>query len=185
MNRDDNELLEALARGDRRALERIYRTHKDCMLTAAMHLLGGDRLAAEDVLHDIFVKFAAKARVLKIEGSLRNYLLTACLNRARDILRRNRRTAVDSEAVRECVADVADPQVAIGHAEETARLLAAVTLLPDKQREVLVLRVYGELTFREISDSLQISINTAQSRYRYALAALRRRLQPDEAREGG
>ena len=185
MNQDDNELLEALARGDRRALERIYRKYKDRTLTAAMHLLGGDRLAAEDVLHDVFVKFAANARVLKIEGSLRNYLITACLNRARDMLRQKRRIAVDSEALCECLASIADPSAAISHAEEAARLLSAVNVLPDKQREVLVLRVYGELTFREISESLEISINTAQSRYRYALAALRRRLQPDEARKGG
>ena len=59
--------------------------------------------------------------------------------------------------------------------------VAALAGIPGDQREVAVLKVYGQLTFREIGETLGISINTAQSRYRYALAALRKRLTPEGA----
>jgi RNA polymerase sigma-70 factor (ECF subfamily) len=53
---------------------------------------------------------------------------------------------------------------------------AALRQLPDEQREVLVLKIWGELTFEEIAVQLEIPPNTAASRYRYALVALRREL---------
>ena len=55
---------------------------------------------------------------------------------------------------------------------------AALGEIPEEQREVVVLRIYGQLRFREIAELLSISINTVQSRHRYALDALRARLTP-------
>ncbi len=63
--------------------------------------------------------------------------------------------------------------------DETQRMLAAaVDRLPHDQREVLVMKIWNELTFAEIATALEISQNTAASRYRYALAALKKTLQP-------
>jgi RNA polymerase sigma-70 factor (ECF subfamily) len=53
---------------------------------------------------------------------------------------------------------------------------AAMRRLPEEQREVLVLKIWAELTFEQIAGELEISPNTAASRYRYALAALRKEL---------
>ena len=58
-------------------------------------------------------------------------------------------------------------------ARASATILRAVAALPEAQREVVVLRVHGRLKFREIAELLEVSINTVQSRYRYALSALR------------
>jgi len=52
--------------------------------------------------------------------------------------------------------------------------------LPDEQREVVILKIWNELTFAEIAQILEISQNTAASRYRYALGALKKNLQPHE-----
>jgi RNA polymerase sigma-70 factor (ECF subfamily) len=57
-------------------------------------------------------------------------------------------------------------------------LASAVDRLPHDQREVLVMKIWNELTFAEIATALEISQNTAASRYRYALAALKKTLQP-------
>ena len=65
--------------------------------------------------------------------------------------------------------------------EDRERVLlveAALRGLPPEQREVLVLKIWGELTFEQIAGQLAVSPNTAASRYRYALAALRRDLTP-------
>ncbi len=62
--------------------------------------------------------------------------------------------------------------------ETQSALAAAVGSLPHDQREVLVLKIWNELTFNEIAGALGISQNTAASRYRYALANLKKSLQP-------
>jgi RNA polymerase sigma-70 factor (ECF subfamily) len=62
--------------------------------------------------------------------------------------------------------------------EGQSALAAAVSCLPHDQREVLVLKIWNELTFSEIAGALGISQNTAASRYRYALAHLKKSLQP-------
>src|SRR5207244_13482730 len=62
--------------------------------------------------------------------------------------------------------------------EEQQALAAAMDRLPHDQREVLVMKIWNELTFAEIASALEISQNTAASRYRYALAALKKIFQP-------
>ena len=54
------------------------------------------------------------------------------------------------------------------------QVAAAIDLLPREQREVLVMKIWNELTFAEIGEALEISQNTAASRYRYALASLKK-----------
>ena len=63
--------------------------------------------------------------------------------------------------------------------ERAAALQKAIEELPGNFRDVLVLKIWGELTFAEIADALAIPANTAASRYRYALEALRKILKPN------
>lgn len=172
----DAALGAALARGDRQALERIYRSHKDGLYTLAASIVG-DRHTAEDVLHDVFVALARRAGRLTLTGSLRGYLATSCVNRARDVLRRRERLRREAARPdRPAPADEPSPDLAVEAADEAARLLAALAELPDEQRLVVAMHVHGGMKFREVAEMLEISINTVQSRYRYALAALRARL---------
>jgi RNA polymerase sigma-70 factor (ECF subfamily) len=76
---------------------------------------------------------------------------------------------------------LAAPGEIVAKLDEAARVARALAEIPGEQREVAVLKVYGQLKFREIADTLGIPMNTAQSRYRYALAALRKRLAPENA----
>src|SRR5205809_292203 len=69
----------------------------------------------------------------------------------------------------------AEPQFQIEDESQQA-LALALERLPNDQREVLVMKIWNELTFAEIADALGISQNTAASRYRYGLAALRKTL---------
>ena len=63
---------------------------------------------------------------------------------------------------------------------DDAGLEDAVKALPEIYREVLTLKIWGELTFQQIADTVGIPLNTAASRYRYALGALKKTLQPHE-----
>jgi len=128
---------------------------------------------AEDVVQEAFVKFWRRNH--KIEN--RALLYAAVRSIALDFIRRDsRRARREATAVRD-TDDFSEPQFAFE--DDTQRALAeAIDFLPSEQREVLVMKIWNELTFAEIAGALGISQNTAASRYRYALAALRNTLQP-------
>jgi RNA polymerase sigma-70 factor (ECF subfamily) len=153
----------------------VYLAHKDDLLTVVMCLLGADRPTAEDVLHDVFVGLARRPQPV-VAGNVRNYLIAACLNRTRDLLRRREARAAGGDHAVEGASDRPGPARTLELDEEAARLLGALAALPAAQREVVAMHVHGRMTFRAIAEALGVSINTAQSRYRYALAALRKRL---------
>ena len=175
----DARLLGAVARGDRSALGRIYTDLKDDLASAAYHLMG-DAASAEDVLQDVFVTLARTAGGIRLRESLRQYLVTCCLNRARDLLRRKAKGPAPVAEPDARPSKSEGPAEAAARRDEAAAVRQALGGLPTEQREVVVLRAYGRLKFREVANVLDISINTAQSRHRYAMAALRERL----AREG-
>ena len=180
VNGNDTRLLAAMARGSASALEEIYRAYKDDLLSTAYHLLG-DRGRAEDVLQDVFVTLARRAGSVRVTSHLRGYLVTSCLNRARDLLRRKGKEPVLNEGLDDRRSAVVGPDAVAEQNDDAARVAAALAAIPREQREVVVLKVYGQLTFREIAESLGLSINTVMSRHRYAMEALRRELAPEGA----
>ena len=132
---------------------------------------------AEDVVQSAFVKFWQH----RPEAQPEHYPLlyaavrTCALDFRRGGERRARREAnPDADILRE---DDAFFDHTIERREEAALVEFAVRELPPEQREVVVLRVWGGLTFAEIATALDQSINTITSRYRYALEALRRELK--------
>ena len=128
---------------------------------------------AEDVVQEAFVRF------WRCNHSIGNRALLYATVRsiALDFLRRNsRRAQRESNASSEMEQSV-QPKFAIE--DESQQLLAAaVDGLPNEQREVLVMKLWNEFTFAEIASALGISQNTAASRYRYALGALKKSFIP-------
>ena len=131
-----------------------------------------DTTLAEDVVHDVFVSLARNAARLKVTGPIKNYLCVSCLNRSRDIMRQTQRQARNNQDLTPRLSDSVDPADAAAVAEQRQHLTAALDSLPAEQRQTVALRIYGQMTFREIGQATAVSINTVQSRYRYALSAL-------------
>ena len=133
------------------------------------------RAEAEDIVQDAFVRFWRRQNSIDNRGLLYATVRSTALDRLRSNRRRARReatVALDGE-------EHFEPS--FGELEENQRRLAeAVERLPNEQREVVTLKIWNELTFAEIGQVLEISQNTAASRYRYALEALRKTLQPHE-----
>ena len=128
---------------------------------------------AEDIVQEAFVKFWRRNH--RIDN--RALLYATVRSIALDLIRRDsRRARREAEAFSD-VAQSSQPQFAVDDESQRA-LAAAVDLLPHEQREVLVMKIWNELTFAEIGSALEISQNTAASRYRYALSALKKNLQP-------
>jgi RNA polymerase sigma-70 factor, ECF subfamily len=127
---------------------------------------------AEDVVQEAFVKFWRRKH--KIEN--RALLYAAVRSIALDFIRRDSRRARREASASGETNEFVEPQFEFE--DDTQRALAeAMDVLPCEQREVLVMKIWNELTFAEIASALGISQNTAASRYRYALSALRNTLQ--------
>lgn len=133
------------------------------------------RAEAEDIVQEAFVRFWRRQHAIENRALLYATVRSTALDRLRSEERRARReaaVALDSEPHFEPQFTTID--------EGQQMLAAAVERLPNEQREVVILKIWNELTFAEIGHVLEISPNTAASRYRYALGALKKTLQPHE-----
>jgi RNA polymerase sigma factor (sigma-70 family) len=167
---EDKLLIRRFNAGDMDALRRIYEKYKPDLLGVAGALLN-DATALEDVLHDVFVRFASQAGRFRLNGSLKGYLAICVANRARNINRRNRQnrheTLIGTES-----SGRPDHSQAAGFMERRRFVACALAQLPQEQRQVVVLHVLSSLRFREIAQQTGESVNTIQSRYRYGITKL-------------
>lgn len=132
------------------------------------------RADAEDIVQDAFVRYWRHQRDLP--GEPMALLVTSVRRAALDRARRDLRREVREDRVAADEGHRAWFENALEQDERRVAIEEALRRLPNEQREVLVLKIWGELTFEQIGRELEISPNTAGSRYRYALAALRREL---------
>ena len=169
----DSDLLIRLNQGDADALRLIYEEYVDDLVVVAMSLLG-DVHAAEDCLQDVFTRLAQHAGGVRIRRNLKGFLVCSVANGARDHLRRRARQSVELIEEQDCRTSAEDdPVTRLIEAERSARFFKAVSRLPYEQREAFVLHLRGGMKFREIAAILDISTNTAKSRYRYAVEKIR------------
>lgn len=133
---------------------------------------------AEDVVQEAFVRYWRHQR--QLPGDPQALIVTSIRRAALDLARReDRRTAREAKAGGGLEEQVFSFEKLPGEGDERrVEIEVALQRLPDEQREVLVLKIWNELTFEQIADTLGIPPNTAASRYRYALAALRKELKP-------
>ncbi len=167
---EDKLLIWKFNRGDLEVLRSIYEKYKDDLVTLAAALLT-DVASAEDVVHDVFVGFIESSRKFRLTGSLKGYLSTCVANNARNRNKAGRRhqniQAVASKS------EAGHPDDAAMFGEELNRLSLALGQLPYEQPEVLLLHTYSGIKFQAIAKQQNVSINTVQGRYRYALDKLR------------
>jgi RNA polymerase sigma-70 factor (ECF subfamily) len=169
---DEKILIRRFNRGSKDAFQTIYEKYKDDLLGLAITLLR-DRGLAEDIVHDVFVSFAGTTGSFQLGGSLKGYLSTCVANAARDRNRLRSRRDVGLDDTEEIYSSSVDPAEHVIESEQSGQSTALLGRLPYEQREVIVLHLHQEMRFKEIAEALGISINTAQSRYRYGLDKLR------------
>ena len=145
-------------------LAELYDEHGRRLYRYALMLLA-DVAAAEDAVQEAFCDLS---RAMARDPALANpaYLTTIVRNECYSALRRRRREPASA-------VPVIEPREPAASAEEQLVVDAALRRLPAEQREVIHLKVFEGLTFQEIGDRCGCSLNTAASRYRYALEALR------------
>jgi RNA polymerase sigma-70 factor (ECF subfamily) len=170
---EDALLIFRLKQGRHEALRKIYDKYKVGLLRLAIMLIG-DRNTAEDIVHDVFVKFAQSAERIRMTGSLKNYLFTSVINRVRNYLRDNHRHGETTlEGVDWLPSSERDPEQWAVLSEQLTLLSRALRNLPPEQREVICFRMEMDITFRRIAILQGTSVNTVKGRYRYAIEKLR------------
>jgi RNA polymerase sigma-70 factor (ECF subfamily) len=169
----DQLLLYRFKQGNHEALRRIYDKYKVMLLRLAIVLIG-DQSTAEDIVHDVFIKFAQSSERIKMTGSLKNYLVTSVINRVRNILRDDHRhgEAPLEEAALLPSSERGPEQWAV-LSEQLSRLSRALQHLPWEQREVICFHMEMDMPLRRIAVLQGISVNTVKGRYRYAMKKLR------------
>ena len=169
---EDKLLIWKFKRGHEDAPCRIYEKYKDYLLTLASALLN-DVSAAEDIVHSVFVSFAEGISNFELNGSLKSYLGICVANRARNVNKAKQQQNVGLDEAENIVSNLPRPDQLEVHREELQRLAEKMQLLPYEQREVISLHLKGEMKFKTIANLQNVSISTAQSRYRYGLEKLR------------
>jgi RNA polymerase sigma-70 factor (ECF subfamily) len=158
-------------------IERLYDEHASSLFAFLLNFTRNES-ETRDLLQEIFVKIAREPDLFHNVRNERAYLIRLARNLAVDSIRRrdSRERASENVAMEEAsvFAPAADPDEELFRNE----LTIALKDLPEEQGIVAYLKLWEGLTFEEIADILDISPNTAASRYRYALDKLRERLRP-------
>ncbi len=168
---EDRFLLSALAGGDMSALDALYDRYGGLVYQFLL-LHTRTREDAEDVLQEVFLSLIERGRGVIGIRNTRAYLLKVALNKASHL---HRRAAAAPLAERDFdLIEIERPAPDAIFSSVDVR--EALRKLPLAQCEVVILRVWHELTFAEIAEVLDVSINTAASRYRYAMEKLEQAL---------
>jgi RNA polymerase sigma-70 factor (sigma-E family) len=155
------------------SIELVYSAHRLHLVRLAV-LLVDDVPTAEDVVQDAFAGLHQRWGRLRDPDKALAYLRAAVVNNARSVLRR-RRTA--RAYVEPHPAQVESPEVSVVLADEHREVLAAVAALPARQREVLVLRYWSDLSEAQIAETLGLSRGAVKSTASRALDALEKMLE--------
>ena len=178
---NDSELVSLyIKNGDEKAFEMLVRRYKSKVYTT-IYLIVKDTFVAEDLMQDTFIKAVDVLRSGRYndEGKFLPWVLRIAHNMAIDYFRRDKRypnvVFEDGSSVFNTLDFAEDSFEEIQIREEShAHLRSLIKMLPDTQREVLVMRHYEDMSFQEIADATGVSINTALGRMRYALINLRK-----------
>jgi RNA polymerase sigma factor (sigma-70 family) len=179
----DAELVTSYIKGNEAAFAQLLKRHKTRVYTT-IYLIVKDQYVAEDLMQDTFIKAVNKLKSgnYNEEGKFLPWIIRIAHNLAIDYFRKEKRypTIVmeDGSNVFNSLEFSEDSMESLKIKSETHTLLRElIKTLPDPQKEVLLMRHYGDMSFQEIADATGVSINTALGRMRYALINLRKKLE--------
>ncbi len=176
----DHELIQSFVAGNTNALEVLVLRHKDKLYTSILFLVK-DKYLAEDIFQDVFIRVIDTVRSGRYtdEGKFLPWVMRIAHNLCVDHFRKVKRTPVIKTGEDQDIFEV------LNFTEESAedrmmkkqshnRVKDMLDQLPEDQREVIILRHYADMSFKEIATITGCSINTALGRMRYGLINLRK-----------
>lgn len=180
----EQQLIKLFVNGDAAAFEDLIKRHKDRIFTAIMMMVK-ERAVAEDIFQEVFIKIIDTMRggTYAEEGKFLPWALRIAHNQCVDHFRKAKRNPIvlnkseehDMFDTMDLLEEGAEGKIIRSQGYEMLRRL--LDTLPQEQREVIVLRHYANLSFKEIAEKTNCSINTALGRMRYGLINLRKLIE--------
>jgi len=183
---NDQELIKAYLSGNESALAELLSRHQRKVFTS-IYVFVRDHSLAEDIFQDTFVKVIESLRAGKYseEGKFLPWILrishNLCIDYYRKVKRSPKMATADSYDIFNLIkfSDTNGEEMMMKD-QTIDRVRQLIESLPDEQKEVVILRHYAELSFKEIADITKVSINTALGRMRYALINMRKTVEENQ-----
>ncbi|HNW36775.1 MAG TPA: sigma-70 family RNA polymerase sigma factor [Candidatus Ozemobacteraceae bacterium] len=164
---DSRQIVALYASDPRRGFDLLYRLFANRVATYLRRSFNLEPDEISDIVHDTFLPWVENPDKMKTVENPASYLFSTAKYIAMEIKHRKRKTV--SEADAPCpLSDFDSTKIETGMA-----IADALSRLPEEQRETVALKIWGDLTFEEIAAVQQVSLQTAASRYRYALQKLK------------
>lgn len=182
----DHELIELYLEGNEKAFQTLLERHKAKIYTS-IYLFVKDHALAEDIFQDVFIKIIDTLRKGKYnhEGKFLQWAMRISYNMCVDHFRRTKRRPKFSPTETFDIMDILpvkeeNMEQMMIKSQTHQKVRELIDQLPEEQREVVILRHYADLSFKEIAQLTRVSINTALGRMRYALINIRKLLAEKE-----
>src|SRR5690606_1271491 len=171
----DQDLITLYQGGNHQAFEELLNRYKDKIYTS-IYLFVKDTETAEDLFQEVFIKIVDTLRKNKYnnEGKFVQWAMRIAYNMCVDHFRKSKKINKVSSTETFDIFNVIESkddnmEHMIMKSTMHKQLRSLVDQLPEEQREVIILRHYGDMSFKEIAQMTQVSINTSLGRMRYAL----------------
>lgn len=170
------EIIRSAQGGDRNAFSELVRMHARGVFNVVYRMCG-DELIAEDAAQETFIRAWQNLSSYRPQTPLRNWLYRIAFNAGMDMLRKEKR--ILPNAIEDLNLSDGQPglESLVSQQERTQLVQKAILSLPDASRAVLVLREYEEMSYQEISSTLDIPVGTVMSRLNYARKLLKDKLE--------
>jgi len=179
-NLSEQELIQLYLKGNTNSLSCLISRYKDKIYTS-IYLLVKDKYLAEDIFQEVFIRIidSLKGKGYSNEGKFLPWALrishNLCVDHFRKVKRTPKITTSDERDIFE-VLNFSEPnaETRLIQSQRHEKVRKMIDLLPEDQREVIILRHYGDLSFKEIDSITKCSTNTALGRMRYGLINMRK-----------
>lgn len=163
----DRELIRKVHKGNKEALNDIVEKYYDDIYRFCVYLTGHET-DSYDITQEVFLRFIQYINSYK-SRNLKGYLFMIARNLCRDYFRKNEKQILTDE-----VPTPAYEEKGLINAELSASFRNILLKVPPEQREVIILRIYEELSFREIAKALESNLSTVKSRFHAGIEKLQK-----------
>lgn len=172
--KSDLELIQDVKDGDKKSFEMLVVRHEKFLMKSIVRMTR-DLDAAEDIVQDTFIKAYKRLSLFEGRSSFRSWLYQIGLNTARNRFRKYAKESIGTEGMDIAVDTQVENQIIA--LDVRSILQGEISKLPDRQRTALNLRIFEDLSFKEIADIMDCPYDTAKANYRHALLKLKERLE--------
>ncbi len=174
----DNLLLQQMKQGDKKALETLFKTYYSSLVKFARNILKNTE-QAEDITQDVFIKIWDKRQDLENITSFKAYLFMAVRNQCFNILKVNeRKNWLDDEPENYENYMTNHVEANLNAKDLNGKINEAIELLPEKCKLTFQLSRFENLSYKEIAETMNVSVKTVENQMGKALALLRKSVLP-------